>query len=476
VFKDEERPVTIENVLAALVDAVRADEHEEDRSARDLFKTARSRRRRLGLLSFGAGPLVGVATHIVDLYCETATVCDLADLHSIALTEHDIAAHMLVLWGILDGVDEAEAVMTGTGTQSLASIIAGRIHGGAAEHIPDKLTKRAAIQALWDARHLVDDAREVAGAGSVRGVVFTGHRTKQLIKKAELQLGVGQPPEKPGMTGRKETVSPNTYLNLYLDAGISGDQEKYGRCLDAVLAQEGIGVDDIVGIGEKDDDLCVVYRQAITLVSEKGMFNKRLEVRRVASIASVARLRKEIEGFKGRGGLSIIGYDSSGEELWKINWGLGGPDGVLPMVERQSDHLFKVIGEAMDKVSDAPARPSVSSASSKAGALMDWAADVVKASGVEITNERVEEHANMVAATMRLYEFLPLGAPFGIDSLNKFYPAGEMPDGTPIETFDELYGHVVVKVGSARPVDQVIDKYLADHWAEFVNGCRETYS
>jgi hypothetical protein len=34
------------------------------------------------------------------------------------------------------------------GTQSLASIIAGRIHGGAAEHIPDKLTKRAAIQAL----------------------------------------------------------------------------------------------------------------------------------------------------------------------------------------------------------------------------------------------------------------------------------------------------------------------------------------
>lgn len=189
VFEDEERPVTIENVLAALVAAVRADEHDEDRSARDVFKTARSRRRRLGLVSFGAGPLVGVATHIVDLYCETATVCDLADLHSIALTEHDIAAHMLVLWGILDGIDEAKAVMTGAGSQSLASIIAGRIHGGAAEHVPDKLTKRAAIQALWDARHLMDDAREVAGTGSVGGVVFTGHRTKQLIKKAELQLG-----------------------------------------------------------------------------------------------------------------------------------------------------------------------------------------------------------------------------------------------------------------------------------------------
>ena len=195
LFKDEERAVTIENVLAALVAAVRADEHEEDRSARDLFKTARSRRRRLGLLSFGAGPLVGVATHVVDLYCETATVCDLADLHSIALTEHDVAAHMLVLWGILDGVDEAKAVMTGAGTQSLASIVGERVHSGAAEHIPDKLTKRAAIQAVWDARHLVDDARNAARAGSVGGVVFTGHRTKQLIKKAELQLGVQHAPE-----------------------------------------------------------------------------------------------------------------------------------------------------------------------------------------------------------------------------------------------------------------------------------------
>jgi hypothetical protein len=268
-------------------------------------------------------------------------------------------------------------------------------------------------------------------------------------------------------------MAENNYLNLYLDAGISGDQDKYSRCLDAVLAQEGIGVDDIVGIGEKDDDLCVVHRQAITLASEKGMFNKRLEVRRVATIASVARLRKEIEGFKGRGGLSIIGYDANGEELWKINWGLGGPDWVLPMVERQSGHLFKVISEAMDKVSDAPVRPSVSSASSKAGALMDWAADVVKAAGVGVTTDRIEEHANMIAAVTRMYVFLPLGR---VDDLNNLYPNGEMPDGTPIETFDELYKHVVARVGNAQAVDRGIDEVLAGSWDEYVRGCRDTYS
>jgi Asp-tRNA(Asn)/Glu-tRNA(Gln) amidotransferase C subunit len=190
VFKDEETPITVETVLAGLVAAVRADEHEEDRSARDVFRTARSRRRRLGLLSFGAGPLIGVATHIVDLYCETATVCDLAELHSIDLSEQQVAAHMLVLWGILESVAEAEAVMMGTRTQTLASIIGGRMRGGVAEHIPDRLTKRTAIQVLSDARGVVADARKVAGTGSVGGVVFSGHRTKQVIKKAELQLGV----------------------------------------------------------------------------------------------------------------------------------------------------------------------------------------------------------------------------------------------------------------------------------------------
>jgi hypothetical protein len=104
---------------------------------------------------------------------------------------------------------------------------------------------------------------------------------------------------------------------------------------------------------------------------------------------------------------------------------------------------------------------------------MDWAADVVKTSGAPVTVQLVEEHANMVAATLRLYKFLPLG---GVDDFNKFFPNGGMPDGTPIETFDDLYRQVVATVGDARRVDQVIDRYLADHYSEFVNGCREQYA
>lgn len=61
---------------------------------------------------------------------------------------------------------------------------------GVVRYLPEKPTKSVALQTLWRARSLTEDARKIAGSGSVSGVVFTGHRTKQLIKQAERQLGV----------------------------------------------------------------------------------------------------------------------------------------------------------------------------------------------------------------------------------------------------------------------------------------------
>jgi hypothetical protein len=142
------------------------------------------------------------------------------------------------------------------------------------------------------------------------------------------------------------------YPNLFLDAGISSphDQEKYARRLDQVLAQEGITVDEILGVGERGTgsnlDLYVVHRQGITLASERGIFNKRIEVRHLCSTASIARLRVTEEGFKGTD-LTIIGNDSRGAEVLKITWGLGGPDWVEPLVLGQREHLFRLISGAL---------------------------------------------------------------------------------------------------------------------------------
>jgi hypothetical protein len=156
------------------------------------------------------------------------------------------------------------------------------------------------------------------------------------------------------------------YMNLFLDAEITDqrDQESYSRRLDAVLAQEEITIDDIIGLGENGTganlDLYVVHRHGITLASESGIFNKRIEVRRICTLTSVARLRGTQEGYKGSE-ITITAHDQNGTVVARIVWGLSGPEWVEPLVLRQREHLFAVISEAMDKHADGLERPSVSS-------------------------------------------------------------------------------------------------------------------
>lgn len=198
VKSDDEQLMSGERFLLAIVRAVRDDDRHEDRSLRDVFETARRRRRRLGLASFGAGPLIGVANQLSDLYCETATVCDLADVHDLKLADEQIAAHMLFLWSVTESLEEAQAAVDGNAERSVAAILATKLGERVTGNMPDKLTKRSATKALWDARGLAKDARTSAGSGAIGAVVFTGHRTKQIIKKAEGQLGVRHPPREVG--------------------------------------------------------------------------------------------------------------------------------------------------------------------------------------------------------------------------------------------------------------------------------------
>jgi hypothetical protein len=269
-------------------------------------------------------------------------------------------------------------------------------------------------------------------------------------------------------------MTTSSYLNLFLDSDITWepDKEKYGRCLDALLAQEPIALEDIVGIGERSDDLIVVHRQAVYSVEERGLFKKRIEIQRLCPIASIARIRGTQEGFKGLD-LALTAHDAKGEVLFRLVWGLQGTTEVTESIPiGQRDRVFKLISDAMDRLS-APARPSVASAPSKAQALREWAADVVEASGAGVTPALVEEHANMVAGTIRIFTLLPLA---GTDDLANLLPAEELDATTPIESFDAVYQSVVARVGNAGPVDQAIDAYLAEAWTDYVRGCHEAHA
>lgn len=191
MFSDaDEEALSAERFLLTLVRAVREDRPEDDRDARDVYVTARKRRRRLALLAVGTGPLAGMVNQLADLYCETATMCDVAALHGLELTDEHVSAHMLVLWGISD--DHPAALEAMAGDPPVTRILAGRLRDQLNETMPDQLTKWSMTKALWDARGAVGDARKGATTRAVGTVVLTGHRTKKVIRNAEAQLGVAK--------------------------------------------------------------------------------------------------------------------------------------------------------------------------------------------------------------------------------------------------------------------------------------------
>jgi hypothetical protein len=193
---DDEQPLGIERFLVGLVRAVRVDEAPEGRTTRDVNKAAARRRQRLGALSFAAGPLAGVAGQLADLYCDTATVCDLAAVHDLQLTDEVIAAHMLVLWHVTEHVDEALSAVRGRDERGVAALVAARLRQHADAQMPDTLDKRGVIKALWQARGLVGDIRRGATTRPVKAVISPGKPAKQFVERAERQLGL-RPPTSP---------------------------------------------------------------------------------------------------------------------------------------------------------------------------------------------------------------------------------------------------------------------------------------
>jgi hypothetical protein len=177
-----------EGFVLGLVRTAR-DPEDEDLTQKQVRKDARKRRRRLGIASFAAGPFAGAAGEATDLYTETATVCDLADLHDLPLSDLDIGAHMLVLWNVAADLGAGRAALDGTGP-SIVALLQARWASSLAEHIPDRWTVVNTIKFIWRVRGLQGDLTDAAASGAFKRVLRAGAQTKEFLARAEAQLGV----------------------------------------------------------------------------------------------------------------------------------------------------------------------------------------------------------------------------------------------------------------------------------------------
>ncbi len=134
---------------------------------------------------------MGVATKLVDLYCEAATVSELADLYRLGLSDQEIAAHLLMLWGITEDAEEADAAVDPTRAGTIAGLVIGQAREKVVVDPSDSATVLRAGRALWTLRGSVVGTERPTTAQSVRGWLFARRRAKQLVTRAKQQLAVG---------------------------------------------------------------------------------------------------------------------------------------------------------------------------------------------------------------------------------------------------------------------------------------------
>ncbi len=186
---EDDQPITIETMVVLLVDAVRKDGEARELSDRDVRKAAKRRYRRLGTAALPTGPL---GWHLVELYCEAATLCDIVELRRAPLSDEQVAVHLLVLWDAMPDVTASAAAFDGTGPSVLATLLA-RARDRVKLPPSGEMTKRSVVMALWSLRGTLDEARDIATPG-VRGNLFPGGRVKAFTAEAGRQLDGTPPP------------------------------------------------------------------------------------------------------------------------------------------------------------------------------------------------------------------------------------------------------------------------------------------
>jgi hypothetical protein len=327
IFADnDEQQLSVERFLLVLVQAVRDDNQREDHGARDLYVSARKRRRRLGLMSFGAGPLVGVANQLADLYCETATFCDVAALKGLSLSDEQIGAHMLVLWGVTDYHETAQNAIAGE--PPVAGSLASRLREQATAQMPETLTKRSITKALWDARSAIGDARKGATTDAVRTVAFTGHRTKKLIKQVEAQLEAGahDMPTEGGKTVNIDLTSPEISA-VFERAGMLPPSSQTVAQLQAAWTAAGGSDGGLLEISRAqwgnetqgpEDVLVVLLRKTVVLVpmQKKGFFGASQRNPRSVALADYSDVAEDDEIF----GHSVFFLAPDEDDHFLLSW------------------------------------------------------------------------------------------------------------------------------------------------------------
>jgi hypothetical protein len=183
LMADENARLSVEAFLVLLLDTMNADDDDDTPTAKQVERAGRRRARRAGIVGIWGGP-AGLC--LASLYSEAMLVCDIVDRHDLDLTDEQIAAHLLVLWGLSPNLDSATAAIEGTGPSVAEQVLGDRV-------LDDKpiteLRPKDAVMVLWRMRQLMDPD-ELPGTTKMRHFALPKRRVRRVTQDVEAQLGV----------------------------------------------------------------------------------------------------------------------------------------------------------------------------------------------------------------------------------------------------------------------------------------------
>jgi hypothetical protein len=154
---------TPEGVLVALVHVLRQEEPGGG--------NARKRARRMGAISGLAGMLGQLPAEALQLVEEARAAIDIAAVQAPQRGDEQLAADLLVLWGLVDDLPTAEAITRRE--RPLLGYLTEKYSEQVRDAIPEKWTPIATLKFLWKMREL-RNVRDVMPGGIVRNIPVVG--------------------------------------------------------------------------------------------------------------------------------------------------------------------------------------------------------------------------------------------------------------------------------------------------------------
>ena len=126
------------------------------------------------------------------------------------------------------------------------------------------------------------------------------------------------------------------------------DYEKQGCVLEALLQETGSPDGGLVAVSELSGAALLVVLQTWHMVGhEKGVFNKRIEIRERAGYMDISRLATRQVGVRGRDGMIIDGFGADGQPAFELRWGCGGPVSEDDAAAER-DRIFAIISAQLE--------------------------------------------------------------------------------------------------------------------------------